>query len=258
MSAHEDGEESSSDTDEDIEAITPEQRQAMSDEVAELRGFQQLAGNLRENSKGAALLQALARAFAELDRLGANRKALIFTESKRTQAYLQSLLADTPYGDGIVLFNGDNSGSQAQKIYKDWLQRHAGTDRITGSKTADTRAALVEHFRDQGKVMIATEAGGEGINLQFCSLVINYDAVHAIPQPVKPEVVTFTLLKRPESQHKDMGLHALEILDHGLGMAGGFDVFEILANEPREHVGLGSVRRCHQDPCVFEHYRALP
>ncbi|MDA8118614.1 MAG: helicase-related protein, partial [Gammaproteobacteria bacterium] len=42
-------------------------------------------------------------------------------------------------------------------------------------KTADTRAALVEHFKERGKVMIATEAGAEGINLQFCSLVINYD-----------------------------------------------------------------------------------
>lgn len=159
----------------DTGTISPEQRQAMSDEVGELRSFQQLAGSLRENSKGAALLQALGRAFAELERLGASPKALIFTESKRTQAYLMSLLADTPYGDGIVLFNGDNNGPVAQQIYRDWLKQHAGSDRITGSKTADTRAALVEHFRDRGTVMIATEAGGEGINLQFCSLVINYD-----------------------------------------------------------------------------------
>ncbi len=64
---------------------------------------------------------------------------------------------------------------RAQAIYKDWLKRHEGTDRITGSKTADTRAALVEYFRERGTVMIATEAGAEGINLQFCSLVINYD-----------------------------------------------------------------------------------
>ncbi len=49
------------------------------------------------------------------------------------------------------------------------------TDRITGSRTADTRAALVEHFKERGTVMIATEAGAEGINLQFCSLVINFD-----------------------------------------------------------------------------------
>jgi hypothetical protein len=74
-----------------------------------------------------------------------------------------------------VLFNGTNTSPQAQQIHAAWLQRHAGTDRITGSRTADTRAALVEHFRDGAKIMIATEAGAEGINLQFCSLVINFD-----------------------------------------------------------------------------------
>ena len=103
------------------------------------------------------------------------KKAIIFTESKRTQAYLLSLLADTQYGDGIVLFNGTNSDPSAQTTYKDWLKRHEGTDRITGSKTADTRAALVEKFKESSTIMIATEAGAEGINLQFCSLVINYD-----------------------------------------------------------------------------------
>lgn len=151
------------------------ERDAIAQEVEELRHFKELATNIRDNAKGKALLTALDRAFAELDRLGAARKAIIFTESKRTQEYLLNLLADTPYGDGIVLFNGTNSDQRAQAIYKDWLKRHEGTDRITGSKTADTRAALVEHFKERGKVMIATEAGAEGINLQFCSLVINYD-----------------------------------------------------------------------------------
>lgn len=150
-------------------------REAIRQEVAELRHFKELATNIRDNSKGNALLVALEKAFAELDRLGAAKKAIIFTESKRTQAYLLSLLEDTAYGDGIVLFNGTNSDERAQKVYKDWLKKHEGSDRISGSKTADTRAALVEHFKEKGTVMIATEAGAEGINLQFCSLVINYD-----------------------------------------------------------------------------------
>ncbi len=148
---------------------------AVADEIAELRHFKTLATSIRDNAKGKALLIALDRAFTELDRLGAARKAIIFTESKRTQEYLLGQLAGTQYGDGIVLFNGTNSDARAQAVYKDWLKRHEGTDRITGSKTADTRAALVEHFKDRGTVMIATEAGAEGINLQFCSLVINYD-----------------------------------------------------------------------------------
>lgn len=144
-------------------------------ELAELRRFVAHAKQIREDAKGQALLQGLGRAFAELERLGASRKAIVFTESRRTQDYLLSLLEGTPYGEGIVLFNGTNSDARAQTIYRDWLARHAGSDRISGSKAADTRAALVEHFRDHGTVMIATEAGAEGINLQFCSLVINYD-----------------------------------------------------------------------------------
>ena len=161
--------------DSDVAAASRLERDVIAQEIEELRHFKTLATNIRDNAKGKALLTALDRAFAELDRLGAPRKAIIFTESKRTQEYLLNLLADTPYGDGIVLFNGTNSDQRAQAIYKDWLKRHEGTDRISGSKTADTRAALVEHFKERGKVMIATEAGAEGINLQFCSLVINYD-----------------------------------------------------------------------------------
>ncbi|MEK8088227.1 SNF2-related protein [Thermithiobacillus plumbiphilus] len=161
--------------DEQDASSTRHDRQALAREVEELRHFKDLATSIRHNAKGMALLTALGRAFAELDRLGAARKAIIFTESKRTQEYLLSLLVDTPYGDGIVLFNGTNSDARAQVIYKDWLKRHEGSDRITGSKTADIRAALVEHFKERGTVMIATEAGAEGINLQFCSLVINYD-----------------------------------------------------------------------------------
>lgn len=156
-------------------AVTANERAALADEVLELNRFKELAISIRQNSKGEALLTALTKAFTELDRLGAAKKAIIFTESKRTQAYLLSLLSNTEYGEGIVLFNGTNTDSRAQAIYKDWLARHKDSDRITGSKTADTRAALVEYFKESGNIMIATEAGAEGINLQFCSLVINYD-----------------------------------------------------------------------------------
>ena len=148
---------------------------SLAEEIAELREFQRMATTIRDNAKGQALLTALGKAFAELERLGAKRKALIFTESRRTQDYLLGLLEQSAYAGQAVLFNGTNSSEQATRIYQAWLKRHAGTDRITGSRTADTRAALVEHFKESASIMIATEAGAEGINLQFCSLVINYD-----------------------------------------------------------------------------------
>ena len=55
------------------------------------------------------------------------------------------------------------------------MDRHKDSHRVTGSRTADMRSALVDYFREEGRIMIATEAGAEGINLQFCSLVVNYD-----------------------------------------------------------------------------------
>ena len=74
-----------------------------------------------------------------------------------------------------MLFNGTNTDPASKAIYQRWLAQHAGTDRVTGSPSADMRAALVENFRDDAAILIATEAAAEGINLQFCNLVVNYD-----------------------------------------------------------------------------------
>ncbi len=114
-------------------------------------------------------------AFAKARELGAAEKAIIFTESRKTQNYLLRLLGESSYADGIVLFNGTNTDDTSKAIYARWADRHQGTDKISGSKTADMRSALVDYFRKEGRIMIATEAGAEGINLQFCSLVVNYD-----------------------------------------------------------------------------------
>jgi len=157
------------------EPVFAADRAALEQEIADLEAFRNLAVSITHNAKGKALLIALDRAFADADRLGAARKAIVFTESRRTQEYLLRVLADSPYAEGIVLFNGSNTDAQSRQIYADWLQRHMGTDRVSGSRTADLRSALVDYFREQGQIMIATEAGAEGINLQFCSLVVNYD-----------------------------------------------------------------------------------
>ncbi len=157
------------------EPLSEDGRRAIADEIVELDAFADLAASINSNAKGTALLKALTIAFAKAIELGAEQKAIIFTESRRTQDYLLRLLADSPFRDGIVLFNGSNTDDRSKAIYTDWLQRHQGSDRVTGSRTADMRSALVDYFRDEGRIMIATEAGAEGINLQFCSLVVNYD-----------------------------------------------------------------------------------
>ncbi len=160
---------------EDSRRKTAQEMAAIRAEIIDLEGFRQLAVSITENAKGLAMLQALKVAFERLRELGAAQKAIIFTESRRTQDYLLSLLSQTEYADSVVLFNGTNSDAQARRVHTEWAQRHHGSDRVSGSRTADTRAALVDWFREQGRIMIATEAGAEGINLQFCSLVVNYD-----------------------------------------------------------------------------------
>ncbi|QKZ12961.1 SNF2-related protein [Spirosoma sp. KUDC1026] len=144
-------------------------------EIQALKRFEELAKSIQKNSKGEKLFTALQNGFDHLARLGAPRKAIIFTESTRTQEYLRSLLEANGHAGRVVLFNGANTDATSRRIYQQWLDRHRDTDRITGSRTADMRAALVEFFREEATIMIATEAAAEGINLQFCSLIINYD-----------------------------------------------------------------------------------
>lgn len=168
--------------DEEDEEAPKEERIYTAEEIVEIRQeiealneFKKLAKSISVNSKGEVLFTALAKGFEKLQELGANRKAIIFTESTRTQEYLKTILEARGYKDEIVLFNGSNNDPKSNQIYQAWLKTHEGTDRITGSKTADKRAALVDYFRDTATIMIATEAAAEGINLQFCSLVVNYD-----------------------------------------------------------------------------------
>jgi superfamily II DNA/RNA helicase len=75
----------------------------------------------------------------------------------------------------VVLFNGTNGGPEATAIYEQWVERNRDTGRASGSRAVDVRTALIEHFRDDATILLATEAAAEGLNLQFCSLVENYD-----------------------------------------------------------------------------------
>src|SRR3984957_1296623 len=166
--------------------LSPHQLEEMKQEMETLREFHALARSIQKNSKGEVLLTALRRGFAAAEDAQKNQsrepsggalqqKALIFTESRRTQEYLFEILEQTQFAGKVVLFNGSNTDPKSQQIYRAWVERHAGTDKITGSPTADKRAALVDYFRDEASIMIATEAAAEGINLQFCNLVVNYD-----------------------------------------------------------------------------------
>jgi ERCC4-related helicase len=144
-------------------------------EIASLKEFEALAKSIRKNTKGEKLFLALEKGFKEMQRLEAPSKAIIFTESTRTQIYLRNILETRGYAGKVVLFNGSNTDPKSREIYAAWALKHKDTDKVTGSRSADMRAALVDYFREEATIMIATEAAAEGINLQFCSMIINYD-----------------------------------------------------------------------------------
>ena len=144
-------------------------------EIASISAFIRLAEQIKYDSKSKALLIAMEKAFEQLSIIGANRKALIFTESMRTQAYLKEYLEQNGYRGKVTIFNGSNADKESNAILDAWLNTNAYTGKISGIRTADRRAAIVDHFKDTAEIMIATEAAAEGLNLQFCSLVVNYD-----------------------------------------------------------------------------------
>ncbi|WP_158047428.1 SNF2-related protein [Skermanella pratensis] len=144
-------------------------------EIMVLDELASLARSIDRDSKADALLKALEIGFRQMAKLGAKRKALIFTESRRTQEFLRAILSEAGFSGRVVMFNGNNADPESQALLSDWMRRNRETGRVTGSHPVDMRMALVEAFRDEAEIMIATEAAAEGVNLQFCSLVINYD-----------------------------------------------------------------------------------
>ena len=119
-------------------------------EAFELERYAARAESIRVNAKGEALRRALDRLFTVARAHQWPEKAVVFTESRRTQAYLAELLSAHGWSGRISLLSGDAS-------------------------TPEERQALVDEFRDRTQILLSTEAGAEGLNLQFCNLVVNYD-----------------------------------------------------------------------------------
>lgn len=151
------------------------EKEKIYEELELLKKYYKMACEISENTKGKNLLIALDKGFEKADELGATRKAVIFTESKRTQEYLFNLLSDNGYKDKVILMNGQNTDKVSKLVYNKWLEKHHGEETITGSRPADIKSAIVEEFKNNANILIATEAASEGINLQFCSLVVNFD-----------------------------------------------------------------------------------
>jgi len=155
------------------------------------------------------LRKTINEGFKKISEMKGNPKILIFTESKDTLDYLVGKIKSWGYKVNFI---------------------HGGMD-------IDDRIKAEKIFRDEKDIMVATEAAGEGINLQFCHLMINYDLpwnpnrleqrmgrIHRYGQ--KKDVYIFNLVSEDTREGKVLGrlLEKLEEIRNALGSDRVFDI----------------------------------
>lgn len=133
-------------------AVLKTDRQLLNDEISILTKL--LAMAVTREKK----IDRLKELLKQVDKENPGAKVLIFTEYRRTQEFLKERLQEW-YGEGtVVLINGDM--------------------KLEGrTADAESKRRSQQLFRDKPEVrfLVSTEAGGEGINLQFCHILVNYD-----------------------------------------------------------------------------------
>lgn len=150
------------------------QKQQIQDEIDEVESIITLAGSIKQNAKITALKQAIGTAFAYQAEQNIPQKVVVFTESKRTQKYIAAELRRSGYEDeDILLFNGDFDDAMTKEIYRAWQVKNHG--KTNYGRSVEYKHAIVDYFKSNAKILIVTDAGSEGLNLQFCNTVINYD-----------------------------------------------------------------------------------
>ena len=153
---------------------TAAQKAYIQAELDEVNAIIDVAKRIRTNSKVTALKQALEIGFSYQREHGIAQKAVVFTESKRTQKYIAAELRRSGYSEeDIILFNGDFDDAMTKEIYQAWQAKNYGNANY--GRSVEYKHAIVDYFRENAKILICTDAGSEGLNLQFCNTVINYD-----------------------------------------------------------------------------------
>ena len=150
------------------------QKQCIQQELQEVETIISVAKRIKTNAKIRALKVAIETAFRSQQENGISQKVVVFTESKRTQKYIASELRKIGYEDeDVLLFNGDFDDAMTKEIYKAWQVKNFGNTNY--GRSVEYKHAIVDYFKSNSKILICTDAGSEGLNLQFCNTVINYD-----------------------------------------------------------------------------------
>lgn len=172
---HEEGEEVEGEID---PPSIPVDANAVAEELKLVEDFIARARKLPHDAKARSFKDAI-RVVLERGRDGlGSGKAVVFTESITTQEYLRRLLLDMGLAEAdVTLFRGTNDHARAKEAHERWVEeagRHLPPG-VRPTREVAIRLALVHEFRTRSKVLVCTEAGAKGLNLQFCETLINYD-----------------------------------------------------------------------------------
>lgn len=163
-----------SDFEENEDEDTIVQKQHIQAELDEVNIIIDVAKRINTNAKVVALKSAIDIAFDMQQAWRIPQKVVVFTESKRTQKYIAEELRKNEYDEeDILLFNGDFDDAMTKEIYRSWQVKNFGN--VNYGRSVEYKHAIVDYFRNNARILICTDAGSEGLNLQFCNTVINYD-----------------------------------------------------------------------------------
>ena len=122
-----------------------EQMENTQEELAQWQEIQAVAESITQDAKATELLTVLKQGFALMKKVSAKRKAVIFTESVETQKMLQRLLSQ---------------------------------EYTTLSYNGSTDYSVIHRFKEEGEVLISTDNGAKGFNLEDSAFVIHYDLLY--------------------------------------------------------------------------------
>ena len=142
-------------------------------EIDEIDDIINTAEGIKKNAKLSALKTAVKQAFDFQSTEGLQQKVVVFTESKRTQQYIFEELSKEGYQGEILKFNGSTGDETTKELFKAWRARNYG--KYFGSRNIELKNAIVQAFKEDYKILLVTDSGSEGLNLQFCNTIINYD-----------------------------------------------------------------------------------
>jgi len=149
-------------------------KQEIQEEIDLVQSIINAANKVKSNAKVQALKTAIQTALYQQQAEGIPQKVVVFTESKRTQKYIANELRRTGYKENdIVLFNGDFDDPMTKEIYRAWQVKNFR--KVNHGRSVEYKHAIVDYFKNNAKILIVTDAGSEGLNLQFCNTIINYD-----------------------------------------------------------------------------------